>query len=125
MKLKGGKFRECMSDDKHGLIMSIIEGKSLPLCDLKFGAVRDWQKIAKIRNHLKVEASGGMPISNIFRLLESDNLCDSKGIDEISRFCIINADGDVSHYSNTYDSHGRIILPSSETVQNLKEKLSI
>ena len=125
MKMKGGEFGECGSGDKHDFVMSILEGESLPFCDLKFGAVRDWLKIARISNHLKVETKGGMPVANFLRLLESEYLRDATGIDEISRFCIINAYGDVCHYSNTTDEQGKITFPSPETVQNLKQNLSI
>ena len=93
-------------------------------CDLQFDAVRDWKKIAKISNHLKDDAKGGMPITNFIRLLQIANLYDEIGIDEISRFCIINSIGDVCHYSNTHKD-GKIILSCAETVENLKQKLCI
>ena len=91
---------------------------------MQFDAVRDWEKVAKISNHLKDDAKGGMPIENFIRLLQIENLYDEIGIDEISRFCVINSNGDVCHYSNT-DKGGKIILPCAETVENLKQNLCI
>ena len=61
-------------------------------------------------------------IANFIRLLQIENLYDESGIDEISRFCVISSSGDVCHYSNT-DKDGKIILPSTDTVENLKQKL--
>ena len=125
MRLKGGIFGECKSKVKHDFIMSILEGQSLNFCNLKFNPVRDWQKIAKISNHWKDDVKGGMPVANFLRLLQTENLHNDIGIDEVSRFCVINSDGEVCHYSNTTDKDGRMTLPSSQTVQILKQTLSI
>ena len=125
MKLKGGTFGECVSKDKHDFFISLLEGKSLSFCDLKFAPLRDWQKVAKISNHLEQDAKGGMPIANFKRMLQAENLHDEIGIEEISRFCVIDSEGDVRHYANATDTKGNLIFPSVETATNLKQKLSI
>ena len=87
--------------------------------------LRDWQKVARISNHLEQDAKGGMPIANFLRMLQTENLHDEIGIEEISRFCVINSKGDVCHYSNAIGPDGKIIFPFAETVENSKQKLSI
>ena len=124
MKENGADFGECTSQQKHDFLMSILQGASLPFCNLKFGAVRDWKKINMISNHLKYDAKGGMPVQNFMNMLRDENLFDDTGIEEISRFCILDEE-DVFHYSNITDAKGNMIFPSAETTISLKQKLSI
>ena len=124
MKTKGGEFGECTSKQKHDFLMSLLDDKSLPFCNLKFGAVRDWKKVNMISNHLNYDAKGGMPTQNFINMLRAENLFDSTGIDEISRFCIVDED-DVFHYSNMTDANEDIIFPTEEKASILKQKLSL
>ena len=124
MKAKGGEFGECTSKQKHDFLMSLLDDKSLPFCNLKFGTMRDWKKVKMISNHLKYDAKGGMPTQNFINMLRAENIFDSTGIDEISRFCIVDED-DVFQYSNMTDANEDIIFPTEETASSLKQKLSL
>ena len=73
-----------------------------------------------------------MPTQNFINMLRAENLFDSTGIDEISRFCVVEIslfcivdEDDVFHYSNMTDANEDIIFPTEEKASILNQKLSL
>ena len=116
MANNGGDKGACLFPSKHKLYCDILSETSLPKCTLRFPVVRDPSTMAKFNNFMRADSSG-YPMNEFVNALNFSGLLDNEGVEEVSRFCVINGDL-ISHYEHVPT------MPSSATSQELQTALA-